>query len=115
MVIYAIYLTAKLGTAGEINTKIGEAYVYIANILAGLIGGIVAVGFGQAPPPNTRGGASTAVGAAAAGAAGAAVGGATGAAAAGPAGGAAGAVIGGAAGAAAGAAARSQALYLVAL
>ena|ERR1044071_128861 len=29
----------------------GDSYVYIANILSGVVGGIVAVGFGQSPPP----------------------------------------------------------------
>lgn len=32
-----------------------DTYIYIANILAGLVGGIVAVGFGQSPPPSPVG------------------------------------------------------------
>jgi len=30
----------------------GEAFLHVATIIAGLIGGIVAVGFGQKPPPG---------------------------------------------------------------
>jgi hypothetical protein len=32
-----------------------DTYVYIANTLAGLVGGIVAIGFGQSPPPTSTG------------------------------------------------------------
>jgi hypothetical protein len=48
----AIYLTVKSDTIPEFN----DQYVYFANILVGLVGGIVAVGFGQAPPPPNGGG-----------------------------------------------------------
>ena len=32
----------------------GEPYIYVATILAGLVGGVVAVSFGQKPPPGRR-------------------------------------------------------------
>jgi hypothetical protein len=48
----AIYLTIKSDTTPKFN----DQYVYFANILVGLVGGIVAVGFGQAPPPGPNGG-----------------------------------------------------------
>ena len=35
----------------------GEPFTYVASILAGLVGGIVAAGFGQAPPSAPGGGA----------------------------------------------------------
>ena len=30
----------------------GEPYIYVATVLAGLVGGVVAVSFGQKPPPG---------------------------------------------------------------
>jgi peptidoglycan/LPS O-acetylase OafA/YrhL len=47
----AIYLTL---TQAE-SPVFRDTYVYIANILAGLVGGVVAVGFGQSPPPPPSG------------------------------------------------------------
>jgi hypothetical protein len=35
--------------------KFSEPFVYVANILAGLVGGIVAVGFGVTPPTGVKG------------------------------------------------------------
>lgn len=45
---FAIYQTAIMDRIPVFS----EPYVYVANILAGLVGGVVAVGFGQAPPPT---------------------------------------------------------------
>jgi hypothetical protein len=46
---FAIYQTAVMGQTPVFS----EPYVYVANILAGLVGGVVAAGFGQALPPTT--------------------------------------------------------------
>lgn len=43
----AIYLTMTHAEA----PVFGDTYGHVANILSGLVGGIVAVGFGQSPPP----------------------------------------------------------------
>lgn len=47
----AIYLTFTQADIPAFN----ESYVYVANILAGLVGGIVAAGFGQPPPAAAPG------------------------------------------------------------
>jgi len=43
----AIYLTFTLAQAPTFS----DTYSYVANVLGGLVGGIVAIGFGQSPPP----------------------------------------------------------------
>lgn len=48
-------IKAKNDTAKTAAPEHGEPFTYVASILAGLVGGIVAAGFGQSPPSKPGG------------------------------------------------------------
>jgi hypothetical protein len=50
-----------LGATAKL-TDFSEPYIYVATVLAGLVGGVVAVAFGQKPPGKTTRGAQIAGG-----------------------------------------------------
>lgn len=56
MVTYGIYQT----WAADTTPSFTDAYLYVATGLTGLVGGIVAAGFGQKPPAQTSAGSETA-------------------------------------------------------
>lgn len=49
-------IKAKKDTKEKKAPEHGEPFTYVASILAGLVGGIVAAGFGQSPPSKPGGG-----------------------------------------------------------
>ncbi|HYX72439.1 MAG TPA: hypothetical protein VE732_06695 [Nitrososphaera sp.] len=54
-------IKAKQDTSKKAAPEHGEPFTYVASILAGLVGGIVAAGFGQSPPSKPGGGAADAL------------------------------------------------------